>query len=211
MTALDTWKGTFGDHYTERNAGSPLIVPARMAFWRQVLAVLPADLASIVEVGAGGGANLQALRLLTDARLRAIEPNATARARLAGHGIAADEGHAGRLPLLAGSADLVFTSGVLIHVPPADLLAACREIHRVAARSIVCIEYFADSPEEKPYRGQAGLLWKRDFGSFWLDHFPDLRPLGYGFAWKPLTGMDNTTWWAFGKRAAGTEKETASS
>jgi hypothetical protein len=94
------------------------------------------------------------------------------------------------------TADLVFTSGVLIHIPPDELLAACQGIYDAAERYIVCIEYFSADPEEKPYRGRK--LWKRDFGSFWLDNF-DLIPLACGFAWNRTTGLDNLTWFAFKK------------
>ena len=96
--------------------------------------------------------------------------------------------------------DFAFTSGVLIHIHPDDLLAACRDIHRVTRRYIGCLEYFSAEPEEVRYRDRDGLLFKRDFGGFWLDNFPDLRTLEYGFAWKRLTGLDNVTWWLFEKR-----------
>ena len=42
-------------------------------------------------------------------------------------------------------------------------------------------------------------MFKRDFGGFFLEHFPDWRVLDYGFAWKQLTGLDNLTWWLFEK------------
>ena len=71
--------------------------------------------------------------------------------------------------------------------------------HRVARRYIVCVEYFSDQPETIPYRGHSEVLFKRDFGSLWLDCFPDLRVLDYGFFWKRLTGLDNLTWWLFEK------------
>jgi spore coat polysaccharide biosynthesis protein SpsF len=96
-------------------------------------------------------------------------------------------------------ADLAFTSGVLIHIHPDDLLPACREVHRCAGRYVACVEYFADKPEAIPYRGHTDKLFKRDFGSFWMDNFPDLTVLATGFAWKRTTGLDNLTWWLFEK------------
>ena len=98
-----------------------------------------------------------------------------------------------------GTADLAFTSGVLIHIHPDDLLVSCREIHRCARRYIACAEYFAQRPETIPYRGHGDVLFKRDFGTFWMDNFPDLRFLGCGFAWKRMTGLDDLTWWLFEK------------
>ena len=96
---------------------------------------------------------------------------------------------------------MAFTSGVLIHIHPDDLLDSMGEIHRVAKRYVVCIEYFSDKPEMIPYRGHDDRLFKRDFGSYYLDNFPDLSVVDYGFSWKRLTGLDNLTWWVFEKRS----------
>ena len=98
-----------------------------------------------------------------------------------------------------GSIDLVFTSGVLIHVAPEFLEVAYREMYRVARRYLLTIEYFSAEPETKTYRGEDGLLFKRDFGSLWLDLFPPLILVDYGFFWKRATGLDNLTWWLFAK------------
>ena len=72
-------------------------------------------------------------------------------------------------------------------------------MYRVSNRYIVCIEYFSDKPEEIEYRGQSGMLWKRDFGSFWMEQHPDLKLLDYGFFWRRATGLDNLTWWLWEK------------
>ncbi|MBI5611056.1 MAG: methyltransferase domain-containing protein, partial [Deltaproteobacteria bacterium] len=149
------------------------------------------------------GNNLRALRTLTGAELYALEPNQQARETLVRDQVVpADnvlEGIATHIDLSDGAVDLAFTSGVLIHIHPDDLLASCQEIHRVARRYIVCVEYFSDKAEVIPYRGHMDRLFKRDFGGFWLDHFADLRVVDYGFLWKRLTGLDNLTWWVFEK------------
>jgi ubiquinone/menaquinone biosynthesis C-methylase UbiE len=105
-----------------------------------------------------------------------------------------------KIPLADESIDLVFTAGVLIHIHPNDLLKAMSEIVRVSKRYVLCMEYFSHQPEEILYRGQKGLLFKRDFGSFYLDNFPQLKCLNYGFLWKkefPI--FDDMTWWLFEK------------
>jgi len=198
------WRGRFGDDYIDRNPVSPDSVQAATMLWAQILLRLQGERPrSILEVGANVGINLCALRGLSDARLFALEPNASARRRLVEASILPAEqildGLAGSIPLGDASMDLVFTRGVLIHIHPQDLLASCREIHRVARRYIVSIEYFAANPEELNYRNQSSALFKRDFGAFWLDHFRDLRVIDYGFAWQRLTGLDNLTWWVFEK------------
>ena len=188
------WTSLEGDKYTQRNSRAG---EERMKMWREILGALPHQPVSILEVGANIGLNLDALRaLLPEAGLIGLEPNETARQQI--HFEALD-GTAQDIPLPPASVDMVFSCGVLIHVPPNELGAACDEIHRVASKYIVCIEYFADQPEEVRYRGQDGLLWKRDFGRFYLERFPNLRVLDYGFFWRPATGLDNLTYFVFEK------------
>lgn len=194
-SAEEFWRGSFGDDYHERNAEAN--IETRVDLWNEILWCPkgPGEkVTSCLEIGAGSGVNLQALRRLGYGPLTAIEPNVAARAVLNEHfyafdGTAANPGEV---------ADLVFTSGVLIHIPPDELLKACRGIYDAAQRYIVSLEYFATDPEEKSYRGHN--LWKRDFGAFWLDNF-DLKPLGCGFAWHRTTGLDDLTWWIFRKCA----------
>ena len=77
-------------------------------------------------------------------------------------------------------------------------MAACHEIYR-CVEFIVCIEYFSAQPQEIVYRGVSEVLFKRDYGGFWVDQFPDLRLIDYGFLWQRATGLDNLTWWLFEK------------
>jgi pseudaminic acid biosynthesis-associated methylase len=198
------WRGNFGNEYIERNPVSAGTVQAAVMLWAHILLRLQGDRPRrILEVGANIGINLRALRGLTDAELFAVEPNATARRQLVEHGVLPRanilDGVAAKITLQDAAMDLVFTRGVLIHIHPDDLLASCRELHRVARRYIVSIEYFAANPEELNYRNQASALFKRDFGAFWLDNFPGLRVLDYGFAWQRMTGLDNLTWWILEK------------
>ncbi|MYE24189.1 MAG: methyltransferase domain-containing protein [Gammaproteobacteria bacterium] len=202
--ALETWKGDFGNAYTGRNAADEASIERRVRMWRRVLRPLEAaPPASCLEVGANVGINLRALKTLHALDMYALEPNAKARDILVRDRVVPRnrvlDGTADRIDLADESVDLVFTSGVLIHVPPGQLAAACGEMHRVARRYLLMIEYFASEPEEKTYRGEEGLLFKCDFGAFCLDLFPDLSPVDYGFFWKPATGLDNLTWWLFAK------------
>lgn len=104
------------------------------------------------------------------------------------------------LPLSDNAIDLVFTSGVLIHIHPDKLGKAADEIVRVAGKYVLCLEYFSNEPEERPYRGEEGLLFKRDFGSYYLDRFDCLECIDYGFVWKRANKLfDNVNWWLFKK------------
>ena len=191
---LSYWQGEAGDAYTERNPISPGILASRAHLWRKILSHLSPKPESILEVGANVGINLLALRKLIPAALCAVEPNATARARLEEDGAVDYPPLANITEYRAKPADLVFTSGVLIHIQPDELLQACKEIHRVSREWIVAIEYFSAEPRMVPYRGENDRLWTRDFGAFYLDNFPDLKPVACGFAWKRMTGLDDLTW-----------------
>ena len=188
--SVDIWCGDFGNNYTERNNDPH----GREFMWSTILSALPVMPASILEIGANRGINLDILSGMVTSRLIGVEPNDLARKHIS------CESHAGiaqSIPLPNGYAEMVATCGVLIHIPPADLERAYNEIYRVASRYVVCIEYFADKLEEAPYRGHDGLMWKCDFGSLWLPYGMDL--LDCGFFWRPETGLDNLTYWVFGK------------
>src|SRR4051812_43099010 len=157
--------------------------------------LLPKNCESVLEVGANIGLNLEAIGTISDAELYAVEPNAIAREEL----IAAEFVHerniradyADKIGFPDEIADLVITSGLLIHIPTDKLIPSMKEIHRCAKRWIISAEYFAPSEEMIPYRGHDNALWRRDYGSIWLDNFPDLHCQGAVFAWKRMTGLDN--------------------
>lgn len=192
---LKAWTSDLGRVYLERNANDDIML--RRHALAPILAACPKEPESILEVSK----NLLALSGLTDASLHAIEPFKEAHERLLEiPGLARAINCDGQsLPYVDGSIDLVFTSGVLIHVKPDDLEKVMGEIVRVSRRYIWCNEYFAKIPESIPYRGESDLLFKRDFGRLYLDKFPALRPLATGFLWSAMTPYDDTTWWLFEK------------
>jgi pseudaminic acid biosynthesis-associated methylase len=195
--SVDLWKSTFGDDYTRRNTAN---VGARLQLWKLLF---PKGCRSVLEVGANSGQNLEAISLISDCTMYAVEPNASARSELVERGLV----HPGRVTDDSADniafpnkvADLVFTSGVLIHIPPDKLAASMREIYRCSKRWIICGEYFAPSEEMIPYRGHDNAMWRRDYGAMYLDLFPDLRCNATMFAWKRMTGLDNLTFWVMEK------------
>jgi pseudaminic acid biosynthesis-associated methylase len=201
---VDIWRGRFGDEYTARSNITPGRLRSSISMWSRILSSLAGDPPqSAVELGCNIGINLRALEQISGMTLYGVEPNAQARrAVIEGRVLSSDrihEGHGAAMPLPTGAADMVFTSGVLIHVEPKQLPAVADEIYRVSRKYIVLAEYFSVEPEERVYREQSGLLFKRDFGSFFLDRFAQLRLVDYGFFWRRVTGLDDLTWWALRK------------
>ncbi|WP_337185525.1 pseudaminic acid biosynthesis-associated methylase [Phenylobacterium sp.] len=202
--ALGAWSGDFGDRYTERNAASADAVRGRARVWGEVFRSIVGDMpTSAIEVGPNVGLNLRGIRALADMELWGIEPNPAARERLVADGVLpADrviEGFGHEIPLADGAVEMAFTAGVLIHVDPSLLERTMREIHRVSSKYVFCAEYFSPKPETITYRGETDLLFKNDFGSLYLDNFPDLKLVDYGFFWRRTTVMDDSTWWLFRK------------
>ena len=202
--ALGAWSGEFGDRYTERNARTTDAVRGRTRVWGEVFRQIVGDMpASALEVGPNLGLNLQGIQALAPMELWGIEPNPAARTRLVEDGILpADhviEGFGHKIPLADNAVELAFTCGVLIHVDPSLLEQTVREIHRVSSKYVFCAEYFSPKAETIQYRGETDLLFKNDFGSLYLDLFPDLRLVDYGFFWRRTTVMDDCTWWLFRK------------
>jgi len=201
---LAAWTGSFGSAYLERCS---TIDAAEMESRRTALATvfhqLPDSPVSILEVGTNVGKNLMALAKLTDAELHGVEPLEEAfkqlRTNLGDRLTSAYNQSGFNLPYEDESIDFVFTSGVLIHVAPERLSNIMSEIVRVSRRWIWCNEYFAKQPKQLSYRGETGLLWKRDFGRSYMEHHPNLRPCATGFFWRGTTPFDDTTWWLFEK------------
>jgi len=202
---LNVWQGEFGQAYIERNNITPERISQRVSAFAEMLAPLRSDPpTSILEVGSNIGLNLRALAQVTTAELMAVEPNETALEILKQDGVVKPEngraGYGGALPFETGEADMAFTSTVMIHIPDEALAKTMEEMHRVARRYILCVEYFSPKSETISYRGHDDLLFKRDYGGIWMDSFPDLRLLGNGFFWRRTTGLDDVNWWLFEKR-----------
>lgn len=198
------WAGEFGAEYTDRNVASEEVMRIRTAMWARLLeSFRGAPPKSILEVGCNLGLNLRAIPRLIDAELYAIEPNPQAREKVLADKVLPAErlfaGYGDKIPVADGAVEMAFTSGVLIHVDPTNLAATMDEIHRVSSKYILCSEYFSPRAETISYRGHEGLLFKNDFGGLYMDRFPELELVDYGFFWKRATQLDDATWWLFRK------------
>jgi pseudaminic acid biosynthesis-associated methylase len=169
---LALWRSEFGRAYTDRNDHDK---PERADTWRRLLdGIAPTR---VLEVGCNVGWNLVYLDRLGIPELYGVEPqrDAVQRARARWPELGVLHGTAFDLPFRDGLCDLVFTSGVLIHIAPDSLGGALDEIYRVSRRYIVAIEYDGPTEQEIPYRGHTGALWKRDHGAVWQARYPSLR------------------------------------
>jgi pseudaminic acid biosynthesis-associated methylase len=86
------------------------------------------------------------------------------------------QGSAFDLPFKDEYFDLLFTSGVLIHISPTDIEQVLKEMYRCSKKYIWGLEYFSTNGYENIlYRGQENLLWKTDFAQLFLNQFPNLK------------------------------------
>lgn len=181
----EVWRSEFGREYTDRNT---LEIDALDALYRKnyglsrrqinetFLTDVPRE-ASFLEVGCNTGNQLLLLQQMGYSNLSGIElqPYALDIARARTRNISLQQGSALALPYENRSFDVVYTSGVLIHISPEDLPRAMDEIHRCAITYIWGMEYYSPETTEVRYRNRHGLLWKMDFARRYLERFEDLE------------------------------------
>ena len=181
----EVWSGKFGKEYTDRNLMSPdeadqLWVDncgiSRREVNKEFLNGLKVD--RILEVGCNVGNQLLLLQDVGYVDLWGIELQdyAVKIARKRTSGINIVKGSAFDIPYKDNFFDLVFTSGVLIHISPDNIEKALDEIHRCTNKYILGFEYYnPDGYQVVNYRGGDDLLWKTDFAKLFLDRFPDIK------------------------------------
>jgi len=179
------WSGQFGRDYTDRNTFS---LPELDELYRRnygasrreindrFLQAIPKE-ARILEVGCNLGNQLLLLQAMGFTNLHGIEIQSYAltRARERLPGVTLTQASAFAIPYPDRFFDLVFTSGVLIHIAPNGLPLAMKEIYRCTRQWIWGFEYYAPEMTEIEYRGEATLLWKTDYARLYLGQFPDLE------------------------------------
>ena len=182
---MKKWKGEFGNEYTKRNPFNSKeldeLYDKNYGITRSKLnEVFVGNLnrsINILEVGSNVGSQLLSLQKMGFKNLYGIEINkyAVESAKANTKCINIIQGSAFDIPFKDGFFDLVFTSGVLIHISPSDVKDVLKEIYRCSRRYIWGFEYYADGYTEVTYRGNKDLLWKTDFAKLYLDFFDDLE------------------------------------
>ena len=193
---LQSWKGDFGKDYTDR---SYIDWNTRVPIFKEILGELPLE--TILEVGCNRGHNLKTLQHIfgSEAKIWGIEPNQHALDLAWQQELDVVYGDAANITFQDSQFDLVFTIGVLIHIPTEQLPNVLKEIYRVSKRYIFAVEYFSIVDTPISYRGESDLLWKRNFKEHYLSQFPDLRLVKEGFV--DIETIDKDHWWLFEKGA----------
>ena len=163
MRTTEFWAGEFGNEYVDRNRVDWL---KRERFWRSIM---PDDVETVLEVGCNIGSNLKAIRGAVGITGVGVDVNEKALLEAAGAGF---EVH--RMPgqdvsqrLGHDAFDLVFTAGVLIHVPPEDLDQTMAAIVEASKKYVLAVEYAHPQDTMIEYRGHADKLWKRPYGQLY--------------------------------------------
>jgi pseudaminic acid biosynthesis-associated methylase len=182
---LEAWCSEFGHEYTQRSCLTPEQVDslweknygsARSELNRDFLAGIPLS-SRILEVGCNIGNQLSLLQRAGYSNLYGVDvqDHALEIARSRTPNLNFTQATAFALPYEDRYFDLVFTSGVLIHISPQDLNTALDEIYRCAKSYIWGAEYYASQTTEINYRGHSELLWKMDYARKFLARFDDLE------------------------------------
>ena len=182
---ITKWKDKFGKEYTNRNA---LTLDELERMYENNYGLSRTELNNIfigkfdhsikiLEVGSNIGNQLLLLQKMGFKNLYGIEINdyAVELSKQRTNNINIIQGSAFDIPFKNEYFDLVFTSGVLIHIPPLDINLALNEIYRCTREYIWGFEYYDEKYTEVIYRGNKNLLWKTNFSKIYLSLFDDLE------------------------------------
>lgn len=182
---LQKWEKVFGKEYSDRNSFSIAQLDnlykkkyglTRTELNTKFIGKLNRNI-KILEVGSNIGNQLLVLQKMGFKNLFGLEPMdyAVERSKKRSVGINIIRGSAFDIPFKGDYFELVFTSGVLIHINPKDIHKAIKEIYRSTKKYIWGFEYFSEKYQEVSYRGETNLLWKADFSKLYLQNFPDIK------------------------------------
>jgi pseudaminic acid biosynthesis-associated methylase len=191
---VEFWQGDFGRDYTQRN-------PQNMEEWDALytncygvkktemneafLKGLDKD-ARILEVGCNIGLQLKGLQSQGFKNLYGVELQkfAVEKAHKMFPGLNIIQGSGFDIPFKDDSFDLVYTSGVLIHIAPKDLSRIMSEMIRCTRKYVWGFEYYAEEEEAINYRGNDGFLWKMDYAKKFLEvdsHLKEVKRKQYPY------------------------------
>jgi spore coat polysaccharide biosynthesis protein SpsF len=201
----DFWAGDFGDDYVRRSEGAQddtaeEVIANAVARFARIFRRIDI-LESICEFGANVGTNLKAIhKLFLSARLGGVEINNLAVQQL--KNIAYVQTFESSILDFETNEqwDLIFTSGVLIHMHPDILSEIYEKLYNNSRRYILIKEYYSPTPAEISYHGHSERLWKRDFAGEFLDMFSNTHLVDYGFFYRrDQISYDDASWFLIEK------------
>lgn len=194
---MNRWMSNFGNLYTKRNSKHP---KKRMQFWAKLMSTY--NIHTVLELGCNVGHNIKCIeKFVSHRNIWGMEINDSAikiaKKNTNSNIFWGDIFHS--FPIK--SADLVFTCGVLIHLPPESLEAGeiFDKIYDASNKYILFIEYAWDVFKEIPYRGETRALWKGPYNKVFEDRMGDtVELIDTGFLDKSK-GFDDCTYWMYRK------------
>jgi len=182
---ITKWKDKFGKEYTNRNA---LTLDELERMYENNYGLSRTELNNIfigkfnhsikiLEVGSNIGNQLLLLQKMGFKNLYGIEINdyAVELSKQRTNNINIIQGSAFDIPFKNKYFDLVFTSGLLIHIAHYDINLVLNEIYRCTKEYIWGFEYYEEKYTEIIYRGKKDLLWKANFAQLYLNLFENIK------------------------------------
>jgi len=179
------WSSNFGVEYNKRNdwdykelneVYKKYYGVERSIMNTEFLDSLPRDI-RILEVGSNYGIILKSLEEMGFTNLYGVELQwdgvLTVKQRFPKYQVLQASGL--DLPFKNGYFDLVYTSGVLIHINPENLPKFMSEMVRCSKKYIWGFEYYADKVTEIPYHNNANLMWKAPYKQIFMDGHKELK------------------------------------
>lgn len=196
------WSKDYAEDYIRKNSSFDLEMGIKA--WAKMLNRI-SNIKSILECGSNIGRNINFLNhLLPEADKSVIEISkfafdyVTKQYKIKN----AFNGPITEANFPENSFDLAFTSGVMVHIHPDDLLYNMKKLFEFSSKYILIVEYFNRTPVMIEYQGQKNKLFKRDFGRLFIENF-NVGIVDYGFLWGyeyDYAGFDDGTWWLFEKK-----------
>ncbi len=159
----ERWAGKLGDEYTIRNDTQDYT--KRTSFWKNIEDKYNPK--KVLEVGCNKG--IQNILWFDKARGYGIDVNEEALMyNLYDIPLWRCYGSATDIPFKDNFFDLVFTCGVLIHIPPKEIEKAMKEIIRTSNKYVLAIEYCSEQEKERPFLGEMGITWERPYNYMYI-------------------------------------------
>ena len=180
------WSGTFGNDYTERQTED---LDNRAFLFSDALKMVFSEIDSVCEFGANVGENIKVLQELFGFRKKwlknkkmpdfgAIEINEKCSVILIEQDIAEVYCQSVSEPIIH-KYDLVFTRGVLIHLPEEDLIKTVDNMIATSNKYILVAEYHNPERRMITYRGKDNMMWQDNYYKYFINKGCEL--IDYGF------------------------------